>query len=99
MTVGRNSALTKNAKGSCPFDGIAFVEPHLQRHSVEVMPLDAFSIARNIFENLDGRARLHHLTRQSSAAGNEGVAGKLWKYFNHEMRGNKPARRRLQRFG
>ena len=37
------------------------------------------------------------LTRTSSAAPSEGAIGCLWKYFNHEKGGNKPARRRLQR--
>jgi len=37
------------------------------------------------------------LTREGSAATSETAAGKLWKYFNHDKGGNKPARRRLQR--
>src|SRR5213592_2591146 len=37
------------------------------------------------------------LTRRSSAAASESAAGNVWKHFNHDKGGNKPARRRLQR--
>jgi hypothetical protein len=45
----------------------------------------------------DYKDALQHLTSSSSAATSESAAGNLWKYFNHEKGGNKPARRRLQR--
>src|SRR2546429_1802184 len=43
------------------------------------------------------RVRVCRLTRPSSAAASEGAVGKLLKSFSHEKKGNKPARRRLQR--